>query len=227
MCKYWCLILLFSFSTVTTNASMVVYDPTNNLVFVEQLTQLLQQYEVLQKQLAQIESQYKATTGKNIFGKQFNDPAHKEFLNWTPTIDELSEMVRGGYQTGSLSDRIEYYNRKFGNPITRSQITPHYEDSEMGIYGELSVESTRGGLAVSDVAFDRVDELSNRIGQLASDLDKQETLKESLDMNSRINIEIATLNVELMRLQAQAVRLSAVSQAEHDQVTAFNSHFIK
>lgn len=168
----------------------------------------------------------KSTTGSTGIGAEFNTATEQGFRNWTPTAEDLSNMVQEGLQTGSLADQITYYNQKFHIPKA-AQLTPHNPNSIVGNYGVFSAVTTNAALSIADKSFDNAKQISDQINYLYSQIDLQPTLKQQLDLNSAILLKIAALQTDLIRLQAQQLKVEAVAQQQNNNTRTLMAHFIQ
>lgn len=168
----------------------------------------------------------KSLTGNSGVGATFNTTEEQNFRNWTPSSKDLENMVRQGLQTGSMADQIKYYNEKFNVP-SAADLTPADENSVMGNYGEFSAVSTNAALSVADKSFDNARAISLQLNSLYSMIDQQPTLKQSMDLNTAIALKIAALQAELMRIQAQQLKMQAVSQHQNNANRLEMMHFVK
>lgn len=165
-------------------------------------------------------------TGISGMGSAFNTQQEKNFRNWTPTAQDLANMVAEGLQTGSLADQIKYYNQKFPIP-TMQQLTPNDKNSIAGNYGVFSAVNTNAAFSVADKSFDNAAQIVNQINYLYTLIDRQQTLKQSMDLNNAILAKIASLQNELLRVQAQQLKMQAVDQQQSNSARLLMTHFIK
>ena len=168
----------------------------------------------------------KSLTGNSGVGAAINTPEEQSFRDWTPSAQDLQNMVSQGLQTGSMADQIKYYNEKFNVPRS-VDLTPADENSVMGSYGEFSAISTNAALSVADKSFNNASAISKQLNYLYGLIDQQPTLKQSMDLNTAIALKIAALQAELMRLQAQQLKMQAVSQHETNSNRLEMMHFVK
>lgn len=155
-----------------------------------------------------------------------NSAAEQAFRNWTPTAQDLEMMVQQGLQTGSLADRIKYYNQKFPLP-TIQQLSPDGQSNVNANYGVFSAVTTNAALGVADKGFNNAAEIVQQINLLYSKIDTQQSLKQGLDLNSVILLKIAALQADLMRIQAQQLKMQAVSQQAGNTQRSVMSGFIQ
>ncbi len=165
-------------------------------------------------------------TGSYNMGLLNNSQADQTFRNWTPSAEDLANMVALGMQTGSLTDQIKYYNKKFKIPTT-VELSPHNPDSAVAQYGVFSAISTNTALSIADKGFDNVIEIQDQINFLYKELDHQQTLKQSQDFNSVILLKIAALQIDLIRLQSQQLKIQAVNQQENNLKRINVSEFVE
>ncbi len=164
-------------------------------------------------------------TGSSGIGAELNSAAAQGFRNWTPTSQDLMNMVQEGLQTGSLADQIKYYNQKFHVPAA-ADLDPHNPQSEMANYGVLSAVSTNAALGVADKGFDNAAQIENQINLLYHLIDQQQTVKQGIDLNSAILLQIATLQADLMRLQSQQLKMQALGQEQNNIARNYMASFV-
>jgi hypothetical protein len=175
---------------------------------------------------AQTQVLEESMTGVTGIGAEFNTAQEQNFRNWAPSAEDLANMVAEGLQTGSLADQIKYYNQKF--PIPKiTDLTPNNENSIAGNYGVFSAVNTNAALSVADKSFDNAQQIVNQINFLYTLIDRQQTLKQSMDLNTAILGKIATLQNELLRVQAQQLKMQAVSQQQNNTARTLMAGFVQ
>lgn len=162
------------------------------------------------------------TTGAAAFN---NLKTEQDFRDWTPNSADLANMVREGLQTGSLADQIKYYDEKFRIPKPE-QLDAKNPNSLQADYGVFSAVSTNTAFSVADKGFDNVDHILKQLNLLYKQVDQQQTLKQSVDLNSILLLRIAALQTDLIRLQAQQLKMQAVSQQENNNKRTIAAQFI-
>lgn len=228
------LLVLFGFSTMLNAAvtpPVAFTDPTleksardianslNNEIYpaVSSTNRAVQQQtEILEQGL----------TGIAGVGALFSTPQEQAFRNWTPTAEDLANMIKEGLQTGSLADQIKYYNQKFPIP-TASSITPGDPHSVAAQYGVFSAINTNAALSIADKSFDNVQQIQTQINYLYSLIDRQQTLKQGMDLNSAILVRIASLQAELIRLHSQQLKMLAVAQQQGNSARSIMTTFVQ
>lgn len=223
------LAILFSFSAYADSPSQVVEQNLENID--QNIYNLNQQIYTATKENTMATQSMSRTvqgslTGNNSVGLLNNPAAEQAFRNWTPSSEDLANMVAQGLQTGNLADQIKYYNQKFKIPTT-AELMPHNPGSPAADYGVFSAVSTNTALSVADKGFDNVQQIQDQINFLYQELDRQQTLKQSQDFNSVILLKIAALQTDLIRLQAQQLKIQAVSQQENNIKRTTMSQFVE
>lgn len=175
---------------------------------------------------AQTQVLEESMTGITGVGAEFNTAQEQSFRNWAPSAEDLANMVAQGLQTGSLADQIKYYNQKFPIPKV-TDLTPNDDNSIAGNYGVFSAVNTNAALSVADKSFDNAQQIVNQINFLYTLIDRQQTLKQSVDLNSSILGKIATLQNELLRVQAEQLKMQAVSQQQSNNTRTLMAGFVQ
>lgn len=165
-------------------------------------------------------------TGNSGIAAFNNTATERNFRDWTPSSADLVKMVQQGLQTGSLTDQIKYYNEKFPVP-TSENLDPNNPNSATANYGVFSAISTNAALGIADKSFDNAPDIIKQINFLYQQIDEEQTLKQGMDLNSVILLKIATLQTDLVRLQAQQLKMLGVSQEEGNIKRMFAAQFIQ
>lgn len=160
--------------------------------------------------------------GKKNLGAQNNSTAEQNFRNWTPTAEDLEQMTKQGLQTGSLADQIRYYNQKFPIPTQHTEHATAAND-----YNSFAQSNTNAAFSVADKSFDNAKLIAQQINQLYQEIDQQDNLKSSTDLNSAILLKIVALQADLMRIQAQQLKLQAVNQQQNNSQRNYLQNFVQ
>jgi type IV secretion system protein VirB5 len=175
---------------------------------------------------AQTQVLEESLTGITGVGAMFNTAQEQNFRNWTPSAEDLVNMVAEGLQTGSMADQIKYYNQKFPIPKV-TDLTPNDDSSIAGKYGVYSAVNTNAAFSVADKSFDQAQQIVNQINFLYTLIDRQQTLKQSMDLNTAVLAKIATLQNDLLRVQAQQLKMQAVSQQQSNTTRTLMAGFVQ
>lgn len=237
MCKKISLVaFLLSLCGSSSAIDYIVFDPKNLAeaeehyrVLQSQLDQLVEQKNSLATQIVQLDAQYLAITGKNDFYKIFEQKAQDgtDFFDWITSLDNLQQTIQTDdtYADDELTKKIQHYHNLYGTPKTPDIYVPHDPQSYSAQWQAEQSLAVQEGLSVSDIAFDKADGINQYIKNLRTQGYEISTQKEAIDYGNNIQLYMVTLMNEIMRLQAQQLRLMAVSENETAQINDFNSRF--
>lgn len=213
----------------------IVFDPKNLAEAQEhykmldsQLDELIEQKNKLETQIGQLDEQYAAITGSNNFANIFEqkNTDGSDYFDWIATLDELQQSIQDGSAPSSeLTLKLKEYNEQYGAPHTADTYVPHNPESYSAKWQAEQAMAVREGLGVSEVAFDKADGINSYIKKLRDESYEISTQKQALDYGNNIQLYMVTLMNEIMRLQAQQLRLMAVTENETAQINDFNSKF--
>lgn len=164
--------------------------------------------------------------GSYGIGASNNLAREQKFRDWTPSSADLMNMVAQGLQTGSLSDQLAYYNQKFP-VLTAEQLSPSQSSSPVTQHQVFSAIAANAALSIADKSFDRLPEIMEQLNFLYRQIDQQQNLKQAQDLNSVILLKIAALQADLLRVQAQQLKIQAVDRTENHSRRAFMAGFVE
>lgn len=228
------ILLLLNNSSIAIDT--IVFDPKNLAeaeehyrVLKSQFDQLVEHARMLETQIEQLDAQYAAITGKNDFHQLFEqkNTDGSNFFDWISTLDSLQESIQQGVTspTDDISLKVYEYQEIYGKPHAPEAYVPHAPKSYSAQWQAEQALAVQEGLSVSEVAFDKADDINQYIKKLRDEAYEVSTQKEAIDYGNNIQLYMVTLMNEIMRLQAQQLRLLAVSENETTQVNDFNHNF--
>ena len=185
------------------------------------------QYDKLEEQYIKLSDTYTALTEVKDFNDAFEFvlDTGEDYWDWTPSIEDLEKMAEGGYQTGSLSDRIDYYNKTYGTAKTVSDFSDD-PDSTAGHLKANVARSSRYGMGMSHEAFDKTEDFQEQYEKLLAEFPELESQKQSTDFGNRLELQMNQMMNELIKLQAIQVHQLSLDKKILDNVNEFNAHFI-
>jgi hypothetical protein len=234
--KYWRWVPMLLVVSNSFAFDYIVFDPKNLAEAQEQyqmlksqLDEMVQQKNKLETQIGQLDDQYLAITGENDFYKIFEQKNKNgsDFFEWISTLDDLQKSIQdeSADPTNELSVKLQEYNEIYGNPNTPEIYVPHKPDSYSAQWQAEQAVAVREGLGVSDMAFDKANGINNYIKKLREESYEIATQKQAQDYGNNIQLYMVTIMNEIMRLQAQQLRLMSVSENETAQINDFNAKF--
>lgn len=227
--KYVATALLVSYSTGSVALPVEDFGEWIRTVQVsaqlkDQMSTLLQQYQTLQDQYSQMKQQYSASTGNYGWG------------NWNNTQDILQKERQ--WAAGDWSSALK--GMAGGNPARYQELLQEYEtahetmatnqfqngsDTHLAASYQNEVETNEASATTATYEFNDINQHLNTLYQLGQQIENASSnsdLKAAIDLNSRIQLEIAYIAIEELRMQTilnqqmaemQSARITAENEA--------------
>jgi hypothetical protein len=201
--------------------------PTQIRTMIEQYNTLKSQYEQLKQQVAQA-----ARTNQNITGTTgkawlSNGSSEQADRRWIPTSwQDALAMQRAGLNPGRYADLLTWYETRL-KTVDAKLIVPGAPDHRANWSYQLSSENTRAALAAAQTLFDQLDRRLRNIEALNAQIERADSLKQAMDLNSRMLAEQSFISIELARLQSVQLMLLATAQNGTNSGTATRAEFLK
>lgn len=183
---------------------------------VEQLEQMKQQYEAQIKQLTNLEGILGSMTGINDIANLFNSV--KDIAARAEKIADLSDFsraIRLGSEidiaalfknNGTVGAKWNAYQvnetlKATGLSIERlGQMTASGRPEQQAVASQAAANAT--AIAAADIAYDEARSSLERVDGLVDAIGGQGTIKESVDLNTRMAAEVAYMMGQMWRLNA-------------------------
>jgi hypothetical protein len=225
------LILIMFFYCHSLFGATVVHDPISAGHLLDQLLELDEHYKMFEKQYKTLNDQYGAITGANDNSEFFEEildiGEHYDFWDWTPDISDIEDMVEGGYQAGSLSDRIEYYNKKYGEPHSQEDFVSHSPDHNTAVVQADQAIYSRAGMGMGHEAFDRSNEFHEAYEKQRSVAGTHLTQKQAVDYSNQLLLQMTAILNEILKIESMQLQLLALMTKTEDTTNEFNSRFFQ
>ena len=134
-------------------------------------------------------------------------------------------MQQAGLNPGRYADRLNWYDQKT-KLIDKNTIVPGTSDHRANWSYQLSSANTRAALAAAEALFDQLDNRLRNFEVLNEQIEQAESLKQAVDLNSRMLAEQGFISIELARLQSMQLMLSAAGQNGSNAGTATRAEFL-
>lgn len=223
------LMLIMAFHSCTLFGATVVHDPISAGHLLDQLVELDEHYKMFEKQYKTLDDQYKAITGANdnseLFEELLDIGEHYDFWDWTPDISDIEDMTKGGYQAGSLSDRIEYYNKKYGEPHSKEDFVSHSPDHNTAVVQADQAIYSRAGMGMGHEAFDRSNEFHDAYEKQRAEAGTHLTQKQAVDYSNQLLLQMTAILNEILKIESMQLQLLALMTKTEDTSNEFNSQF--
>ncbi len=191
-----------------------------------ELRELQVQHNTIREQRDLIEKQYnllladlKAKTGSRASGKLYNSGAQLAARGSALSLDDIiNSASNGGAIKGDTNDRLkaivedlkkkyplkDYH--KYSNEKTNKKYTKEDREFERGFKRVSS--SGIAAVALAKRSYQVANESMRRSNSYLNDITNTADIKESIDLNSRILVELLQMNNENLRLQAAFTTVS-------------------
>lgn len=219
MNKYFKHLLLMVLISMMTTPAHAIVGADDIAILTQQLTLLKKQYTTLKKtyttadrQLKSAENLVNLNKGHSGFGGLYNSAAdlknRQSANNWRETLKGVSggnqarytELVRAYEKQHATLDKAT-----FSQGASKARSTRF--ESEKDITQAASIES--------EAALNDINDALKRIHDLSMQIEKADTTKSAIDLNTRILTEVAYLSVQNMKAQALLNQQLAMKANSH------------
>jgi hypothetical protein len=134
-------------------------------------------------------------------------------------------MQRAGLNPGRYADLLKWYETRL-QTVDAKLIVPGPPTTANWSY-QLSSDNTRAALASAQTLFDQLDKRLRNIEALNAQIERAASLKQAVDLNTRMVGEQAFISIELARLQTMQLMLLASAQNGTNSGTATRAEFLR
>jgi hypothetical protein len=222
------------FFTIPVYAQWAVVDvnaqvqwPTQIRTMVEQYNILKAQYEKLRQQVIEAGRTNQYITGATGKAWLINGVAEQAERRWLPASwQDVIAMQKAGLNAGRYADRLKWYEERL-KTIDAKIIVPRLLGHRANWSYQLSSEHTRAAFAAAEALFDNLDKRLRNVEALNGHIERADSLKQAIDLNSRMLAEQSFISIELARLQSMQLMLLATAQNGSNSGTATRAEFLK
>jgi len=201
--------------------------PTQIRTMIEQYNTLRAQFDKLAEQVretARINEQITGVTGKAWLANGLVEQAERR---WLPTTwQDVIAMQKEGLNPGRYLDRLKWYEERL-KTIDAKLIVPGLPGHRANWSYQLSSDNTRAALAAAEGLFDQLGKRLRNVEALNEQIERSDSLKQAVDLNSRMLAEQSFISIELARLQSMQLMLAATAQNGTNAGTATRAEFLK
>lgn len=219
--------MMLCFSSAYADAPVI--DMTEVSKTIEMIDQLKAQIDQLKSQNTKLQEQVQSLTGSYGWGTYENSASEvKEDQEWSSDTwqDALNGMSGGNpsrYQ--QLQSQYEQAN---STEMSQTDYAKGTSDSEAKQYDQ-QYKTNKAAYTTGSYAYGDIDKRMQQLQQLSEQIDnaaKNNDMKSATDLNSRILIQAAYLQEDMVRLQAtmnqQMAQMGAGKLAEDKEISTFN-----
>ena len=201
--------------------------PTQIRTMVELYNTLRAQYEQLKRQVDEATRTNQYISGVTGTGALLNGPTERADRRWLPSSwQEVVAMQKAGLNAGRYADRVRWYEERL-KTIDAKVVVPGAPSHRANWSYQLSSEHTRTALAAAEALYDQLDKRLRNIESLNAQIERADSLKQAVDLNSRMLAEQSYISIELARLQSIQLMLLASAQNGSNSGTATRAEFLK
>jgi Type IV secretion system proteins len=201
--------------------------PTQIRTMIEQYNALKAQYDQLGRQVAQATRTNQYITGTTGMAWIANGASEQAERRWLPASwQDALAMQRAGLNPGRYADLLKWYETRL-QTVDAKLIVPGAPDHRANWSYQLSSDNTRAALASAQTLFDQLDKRLRNIEALNAQIERAASLKQAVDLNTRMAGEQAFISIELARLQAMQLMLLATAQNGTNSGTATRAEFLR
>jgi len=185
--------------------------PTQIRTMVEQYNILKAQYEKLRQQVIEAERTNRSITGATGKAWLINGVAEQAERRWLPASwQDVIAMQKAGLNAGRYADRLKWYEERLRTIDARIIVQSVLGHRANWSY-QLSSEHTRAAFAAAEALFDNLDKRLRNVEALNGQIERADSLKQAIDLNSRMLAEQSFISIELARLQSMQLMLLATA----------------
>lgn len=201
--------------------SMPVEDPGEWFRTMKMYSEEVKQYQTLQDQYTQMKQQYAAVTGNYGWG------------NWNNGQSDLTqrEWAAGDWQSalqGMSGGNADRYNQLLAQyKQSHASMTPDSyakgADQTLSTAYQNQVQTNQASATTTTYEFNDINNHLNTLFQLGKQIEnasQNNDLKSAVDLNSRVNLEVAYISIEELRMQT--VLNQQASQEQADKISQEN-----
>ena len=201
--------------------------PTQIRTMIEQYNALRAQYDQLTRQVAEATRTNQFITGTTGVAWIANGPAEQTERRWLPpSWQDALAMQQVGLNPGRYADLVRWYQTRL-QPVDPKQIVPEAPDHRANWSYQLSSDNTRAAMASAQVLLDQLDKRLRNIEALNAQIERASSLKQAVDLNTRMLAEQSFISIELARLQSMQLMLLATAQNGTNSGTATKAEFLR
>lgn len=207
-------VLSFSFFPQKSFAIWPVIDISEIAKTGEVIEQLQQQYSKLQEQYETLQNQYNSTVGQYGWGNWNNSDTDLTQRQWTaPDWKSALNAVSGG-NPGRYQQLVGEYQQD--NPTMKTDDYAKGADKNLAASYENQVKTNQASGVIASYEFNDMNEHLKKIKELGQQIEsgsRSTGLKSAVDLNSRVQLEVAYISAEEVRMQSVLNQQMAADQA--------------
>lgn len=216
------LVLLISVSALSLSigayANLPVIDPTNIAENIKEVTQLKHQYDTMQNQYSQMKQQYSSITGNYGWGNWQNGSSDLSQREWAPGDWHSALQGMSGGNPGRYQELLSQYKQSH-QTMSKDQFAKG-SDQNLATSYKNQVQTNQASSVSATYEFNDINKHLQNLQQLGKQIETAKNLKSAMDLNSRVQLEVAYISIEELRMQT--VLNQQMAQSEASKITQEN-----
>lgn len=170
---------------------------------IQQLQTLVDSYNTLREQVTQLERQWEGISGAKGISDLLNGALQSKARRIADSLTKVNDtLVGAGLPKGNpLSALIEEQRTTFAIEPATTIFDEKIAPVSVAAH-DFATQSTVGAVAMAQYGFTRSNVLVGEIETLMTEIDATPDLKASVDLNTRMQGQVALMLAEMMKLMA-------------------------
>ena len=201
--------------------------PTQIRTMIQQYNALKAQYDQLTRQVTEVTKTNQFLTGSSGSAWIANGSVEQAERRWLPgSWQDALAMQRAGLNPGRYADLLKWYETRLQS-VDPKLIVPGAPDHRANWSYQLSSDNTRAAMASAQTLLDQLEKRLRNIETLNAQIERAASLKQAVDLNTRMLAEQSFISIDLARLQSMQLMLLATSQNGTTSGTATRAEFLR
>jgi len=201
--------------------------PTQIRTMIQQYNALKAQYDQLTRQVTEATKTNQFLTGSSGTAWLANGSIEQAERRWLPgSWQDALAMQKAGLNPGRYADLLKWYETRL-HSVDPKLIVPGAPDHRANWSYQLSSDNTRAALASAQTLLDQLEKRLRNIETLNAQIERAVSLKQAIDLNTRMLAEQSFISIDLARLQSMQLMLLATAQNGTVSGTATRAEFLK
>lgn len=205
-------------------ASGIVFDPQNYAENVAEVADMTKQYETLKEQYDQMQEQYHSITGNYGWGNWNNSASDLTQREWAPGDWHSALQGMSGGNPERYQELLSQYKQSH-QTMSKDQFAKG-SDQNLATSYQNQVQTNQASATSATYEFNDINKHLQNLQQLGQQIETAKNLKSAMDLNSRVQLEVAYISIEELRMQTvlnqQMAQSEASKIAQENEAAQFN-----
>ena len=206
-----------------SEASLPVVDLAAIGQMIQQYAQMTMQLQTMYQQVELLQDQIKSVTGHYGFGSLAGRVNPWGNSSWRDIVDMENHGVNPGdaAQVQAFNQARVQYQQSY--PALSTDLMP--QNPRLNAVYTSDYQSAMTGMSVGEQTFNSVQMHLAELQTYKDRIEQTDNLKAAVDLNTAVNVKVAQLNAELLRMHAVQLHMQATSQNDTTSGQAAQAEF--